>query len=111
MQPEPTYDNLVPFIGVIDSRGVAFETKAFANGLGNFILNEMLQTTVRARDYKLSKEEAVNLLRDCIKIMVHRDCSAIGEYDISAIDAKGIETMKPEKHAGNWEIAHYDCQY
>jgi 20S proteasome subunit beta 7 len=111
MQPEPTYDNLVPFIGVIDQRGVAFETKAFANGLGQFILNEMLQTSARAAEYKLSKEEASNMLRDCVKIMIHRDCGAIGEYDISTVDAKGIEMTKQEKCAGNWEIAHYDCQY
>lgn len=67
MQPEPTYDNLVPFVGVIDQRGVSYETKAIATGLGQFILTETLQTKSRAREGKLNKDEALDLLRECIK--------------------------------------------
>lgn len=111
MQPEPTYDNLIPFIGLVDQRGVAFETKAIATGMGQFVLSETLQTNSRARDHKLSKEEALNLLRDCVKVMVHRDCGASGEYDLAVIDTKGVELMKPEKCVGNWEIAEFSCHF
>lgn len=111
MQPEPTYDNLVPFIGVIDQRGVAYETKAIASGLGQFLLTETLQTSARDRGYKFTKEEALNILRDCIKVMFHRDCCAVGEYDLSTVDAKGTELMKAEKSPGNWEIANYSCHF
>jgi len=111
MQPEPTYDNLVPFIGVVDQRGVAFETKALATGMGQFILTETMNKSARARDFKLSKDEALNLLRDCVKVMVHRDCSAIGDYDLSTVDTKGTNLLPPEKTFGNWEIAEYSCHF
>ncbi|KAI6183177.1 Proteasome subunit beta [Aphelenchoides bicaudatus] len=111
MQPEPTYDNLVPFIGVIDQRGVAFETKAIATGLGQYMLTETLQKDSRAREYKLSKDEALDLLRKCLKVMTHRDCGAIGEYDLTTVDAKGTDLMKPEKNLGDWDIAEYSCHF
>lgn len=111
MQPEPTYDNLVPFIGVVDQRGVAFETKAIATGMGQYMLTETINRDARARDYKLTKEEALNLLRDCQKVMTHRDCGAIGEYDLSTIDAKGTDLLKAEKNLGDWQIAEYSCHF
>lgn len=43
--------------------------------------------------------------------MVHRDCSAIGDYDLSTVDSKGTTLLKPERTAGNWEIADYQCFY
>jgi 20S proteasome subunit beta 7 len=111
MQPDPTYDHRVPFIGVVDQRGVAFETKAIATGMGQFILTETLQSSSRARNNKLTKDEALNLLRDCIKVMVHRDCSAIGDFDLSTIDTKGTDLMKSEKCLGDWNLANYSCHF
>jgi 20S proteasome subunit beta 7 len=111
MQPEPTYDNLVPFIGVIDQRGVAYESKAVATGMGQFILTEAMQTRARAQDFKLNREEALKMLRECIGIMVCRDCSASTEYDLTTVDSKGTELFKPERNVGNWDIAEYQCYY
>ncbi|KAI6239304.1 Proteasome subunit beta [Aphelenchoides fujianensis] len=111
MHPEPTYDNLVPFIGVITQRGVAYETKAVATAMGQMILTETMQRDARARDYKYTKEEALALLAKMVEIMKYRDTAATGEFDITTIDASGVELHKPQKVVGNWDVAHYDNQY
>ncbi|KAI6180134.1 Proteasome subunit beta [Aphelenchoides besseyi] len=111
MQPEPTYDNLVPFIGVITNRGVAYETKAVATAMGQMILTETMQRDARARDFKYNRDEALDLLAKMVEIMKYRDTSATGDYDITTVDAQGVTLHKPKKVIGNWDVAHYDNQY
>lgn len=111
MQPEPTYDNLQPFIGVINQRGVAYSTKHVATGLGAMLLHQNIETDVRAKDYQLSKAEAAQLLRKCMEVQVYRDCTADNEFDFSVVEKSGVVMEKPQVIVGNWESAEYNCQY
>ena len=107
MHPEPTYDNLVPFIGVISPKGLGYETKAVATAMGQMILTETMQRDARAREFKFTRDEAIALLRKMIEIMKYRDCMGGGDYDLTTIDASGATLERPEKLTGSWDIAEY----
>lgn len=111
MQPEPTYDELVPFIGVITQRGVSYEVKSVATGLGQMLLNESLERTTREKNFKFNKDEALELLRTTLKLAYYHDCVADNEVDFTVVDASGTTLLKPETFVGDWSLAEYNCQY
>ncbi|CAD5207288.1 unnamed protein product [Bursaphelenchus okinawaensis] len=110
MNPEPTYDELAPFIGVITQRGVAYEAKSVATGLGQMLLNESMERTIR-EEGKLTKDGALNLLRETVKLGYYHDCCADNEIDLSVVDKEGTHLLKPERFIGDWSLAEYNCQY
>lgn len=111
MHPEPTYDNLVPFIGVISPKGMAYETKAVATSIGQMILTETMNRDARAREFKLTRDEAHALLRKMLEVIKYRDCTSSGDYDLTTIDASGATLERPEKIVGSWEVADYPCHF
>uniref|UniRef100_A0A7E4VYM7 Proteasome subunit beta n=1 Tax=Panagrellus redivivus TaxID=6233 RepID=A0A7E4VYM7_PANRE len=111
MQPEPTYDNLVPFIGVVTQRGVAYPTKHVATGLGAMLLNQAIETDVRTKNNELNRAETLELIRKCMEVQIYRDCTADAEYDIATVEKEGVVLEKPQVVVGNWESAEYNCQY
>lgn len=111
MHPEPTYDNLEPFIGVVTPRGVGYATKHVATGLGAMLLHQNMETDVRHQKYQISRDEALELLRKCVEISIYRDCTADAEYDASTIEKDGVKMEKPQVVVGNWETAEHNNQY
>nr|CDQ02227.1 BMA-PBS-7, isoform e [Brugia malayi] len=104
-------DQLEPFIGVITSRGVAYRTKSVATGMGAMLLNQVIETEQRKNDGKLSKEQAIDILRKSLELSIYHDCVADNEFEISTVDKDGVQLGVPEFIAGNWDIAEYNCDY
>ncbi|CAD5211579.1 unnamed protein product [Bursaphelenchus xylophilus] len=111
MNPEPTYDELAPFIGVITQRGVAYEAKSVATGMGQMLLNESLERATRDKGGKLNKEEALDLIRTTVQLGYYHDCCADNEIDLTVVDKEGTHLLKPETFVGDWSLAEYNCQY
>jgi|UniRef100_A0AC35GHY5 20S proteasome subunit beta 7 len=111
MHPEPTYDNLVPFIGVITPRGVGYSTKHVATGLGAMLLHQNMETLARTTEYKMSRDDAFELLKKCMEVHVYRDCTADNEYDLSTITKDGVKMEHPQQVIGSWEISELNNQY
>uniref|UniRef100_A0A1I7ZK73 Proteasome subunit beta n=1 Tax=Steinernema glaseri TaxID=37863 RepID=A0A1I7ZK73_9BILA len=112
MQPEPLdYDTLKPFIGVITQRGVAYKTQSVATGLGAMLLNQAIETDVRAKKGELDEQGAVDILRKCMELTIYHDCVADDTFDVTTVSGSGVTFRKPETIIGNWEIAEYNCQY
>uniref|UniRef100_A0AC35TSN3 Proteasome subunit beta n=1 Tax=Rhabditophanes sp. KR3021 TaxID=114890 RepID=A0AC35TSN3_9BILA len=112
MQPdENDYATKVPFIGVITPKGVSYTVKSVATGMGAMLLNQVLETDVRAKDHKLSKDEAKKLLTKLIELSIYHDCEADNCFDITAIDSTGVQKDNPKKILGNWDLATYNNDY
>ncbi|VDN03685.1 unnamed protein product [Thelazia callipaeda] len=104
-------DQLEPFIGVITSRGVAYRTKSVATGMGAMLLNQVIETEQSKTNGKLSKDQAVEVLRKSLELSIYHDCVADNEFEISIVDKDGVQLGKPEVVVGNWDIAEYNCDY
>ncbi|MFH4982281.1 hypothetical protein AB6A40_008990 [Gnathostoma spinigerum] len=103
--------NLVPFIGVITPRGVAYHTKSVVTGLGAMLLNEAVETESRKLGPSMTKDQTVQMLRKCLELSVYHDCVTDTEFEISTVDQNGVTLGKPEVITGNWEIAEHNCDY
>ncbi|TKR96912.1 hypothetical protein L596_010861 [Steinernema carpocapsae] len=113
MQPEPMdYATRKPFIGVITQRGVAYKATSVATGMGAMLLNQAIETDVRAKSGDLDEAGAVEILRKCMELTIYHDCVADDTFDVTTVsNAEGVKFQKPETIVGNWEIAESNCQY
>ncbi|VDN38392.1 unnamed protein product [Gongylonema pulchrum] len=75
------------------------------------LLNQVIETEQRKGDGKLTKEQAVEIMRKSLELSIYHDCLADSEFEISTIDKDGVKLGKPEVIAGNWDIAEYNCDY
>uniref|UniRef100_A0A0K0EZF9 Proteasome subunit beta n=1 Tax=Strongyloides venezuelensis TaxID=75913 RepID=A0A0K0EZF9_STRVS len=113
MQPiDNDFTNMEPYIGVITPKGVSYKAKSVATGMGAMLLNQLLETDVRAKNYQLSEAEAKKLLTKLIELSIYHDCEADNCFDISTIDtANGVKRDNPMKILGNWDLATYNNDY
>ncbi|VDO51310.1 unnamed protein product [Brugia timori] len=79
--------------------------------MGAMLLNQVIETEQRKNDGKLSKEQAIDILRKSLELSIYHDCVADNEFEISTVDKDGVQLGVPEFIAGNWDIAEYNCDY
>jgi len=114
MQPEEDGEKK-PFIGIVTLKGVAYEPKYVATGLGAMLLQQSLETEVRKKmgnnAEKLTKDEATALLRKSMELVYLHDCLAHNEFEIGLVTADEATVGAPEQIVGNWEMAETNCNY
>lgn len=89
-----------PFLASADLLGTTFSAPTLATGFGAHLAQPILRRTVpdEAASQKLSKEEAVNLVKDCMKVLFYRDARSLDVYSIAVIDAaSGVDLKEGEK--------------
>lgn len=66
----------------------------------------MMETELNEANGKLSRENALNLLRKCLEITIYQDTQADSEFEITTIDeTDGVVFLPIEKNCGNWDVA------
>jgi 20S proteasome subunit beta 7 len=45
----------------------------------------------------LSKEEAVETIRECMKVLFYRDARSMNEYSLAVVDKNGVDLKENEK--------------
>ena len=55
---------------------------------------------------KLSREEAVEIVKKCMKVLFYRDARSMNEYSLCVIDEKGVDLQENIKLEGeSWAFA------
>jgi len=96
-----------PFLGCVDLIGTAWTENAIATGIGAAmaipIINHELEKYGSTDN--LTKEQAQDIVKKCIRICYLRDCKAMNKYYIATINAEGSEVEGPLMIDSNWEVA------
>jgi len=100
-----------PYLGVVQKHGIAYEVKSAATGLASFLLNQLIENEYRNNNGELTRDQALIVLRDCMKIQIYRDTMANKEYDLSYVEKDGAVTLPPEEQVGDWAIADLNNDY
>uniref|UniRef100_A0A914WW96 Proteasome subunit beta n=1 Tax=Plectus sambesii TaxID=2011161 RepID=A0A914WW96_9BILA len=106
-----------PFIGIVTLKGVAYHPKYVATGLGAMLIQQSLETEFRKHqatygaETKLTKDEAVGLLRKAMELVYYHDCLAHSEYEIGVVTTEDAAVLPPEELVGNWAMAETNCNY
>lgn len=89
-----------PFLASADLLGTTFSAPTLATGFGAHLAQPILRRSVpdEAASQKLTKEEAVNLVKDCMKVLFYRDARSLDVYSIAVVDASsGVDLKENEK--------------
>jgi len=99
------------FLGYTDKLGTAFETEYFATGFGNYLATGMLREAAETKGDKLTKEEAVELMKKCLRVLYYRDALAYNRYQIGIVSAEGAHILGPFQLDSDWTVAKFVKSY
>jgi len=100
--------NNQPFLSSADLLGTTFSAPHLATGFGAHLAIPILRRRFPEGTplEKISKEEAVAALRDCMKVLFYRDARSLDRYSLAVITKDGIELKEDEKLENqNWAFA------
>jgi len=100
------YRDSEPFLGHVDLLGTCFKDDFLATGYGGYIALPLIRKAWHAN---LTKEEAVKLLEDCMRVLFYRDARSTNRIQIATLDDTGIQIGRPvdldTHHWNSGEIA------
>ncbi|CAG5124626.1 unnamed protein product [Candidula unifasciata] len=98
-------ENDQPYLGYVDKIGMAYEAPSLACGFGAYLALPIIRDTMDKKG-ELTKEEAVDLIDRCMKLLYYRDARSLNKYQLAIITKDGVDLRGPIVSETNWEIAH-----
>ncbi|KAI4842355.1 proteasome endopeptidase complex, beta subunit [Aureobasidium sp. EXF-8845] len=102
-------DKKKPFLASVDLLGTTFSAPTLATGFGAHLAQPILRRAVPDEEAaaKLTKEEAVEVIKECMKVLFYRDARSMDQYSIAVIDAQsGVDLKETEKlEKQSWAFA------
>ncbi|KAF1987774.1 proteasome endopeptidase complex, beta subunit [Aulographum hederae CBS 113979] len=88
-----------PFLASVDLLGTTFSSPTLATGFGAHLAQPILRRQVpdEAASKELSQEKAVELIRECMKVLFYRDARSMDKYSIAVISKSGVDLKEDEK--------------
>ncbi|OJJ47433.1 hypothetical protein ASPZODRAFT_150940 [Penicilliopsis zonata CBS 506.65] len=97
-----------PFLSSADLLGTTFSAPHLATGFGAHLAIPILRRLFPEDTplENISKEQAVEALRECIKVLWYRDARSLDKFSIATVTKDGIEVKEDEKvEAQSWAFA------
>lgn len=88
-----------PFLAAADLLGTTFTSPSLATGYGEMLAQPIMRKYVPDEESaaKLTKEEAVNIVKECMKVLYYRDARSLDVYSIAIVTKEGVELKENEK--------------
>ncbi|KAK4561168.1 Proteasome subunit beta type-7 [Recurvomyces mirabilis] len=98
----------IPYLAYADLLGTTYSSPTLATGFGAHLAVPIMRRAVpdEAAAAKLSREEAVEIVKKCMKVLFYRDARSMNEYSLCVIDGKGVDLQENIKLEGeSWAFA------
>jgi len=89
------------FLGWSDLRGSSYTDDTVATGYGNYIARPLLRSAFRP---DLSRDEALNILETCMKVLFFRDARSLNRIQVATITEQGANISAPYELATDWSV-------
>jgi 20S proteasome subunit beta 7 len=97
-----------PFLASVDLLGTTFSAPSLATGFGSALAQPILRKVVpdEASSQSLEKERAIEVVKECMKVLFYRDARSMDQYSIAIISKTGVELKEDIKLENqSWEFA------
>ncbi|KAL8642891.1 MAG: hypothetical protein Q9228_000480 [Teloschistes exilis] len=98
-----------PFLSSVDLLGTTFSSPTLATGFGAHLAQPLLRKVVgdEANVKSVTREQAVNAVKECMKVLFYRDARSQDKYSIAVITKEsGVELKENEQLEGqSWAFA------
>jgi 20S proteasome subunit beta 7 len=97
-----------PFLASADLLGTTFTSPSLATGYGDALAQPIMRRYAPDEESaaKLTKQEAIDIVKECMKVLFYRDARSMDRYSIAVVTKDGIELKEDEKLEGqSWAFA------
>lgn len=98
-----------PFLSSADLLGTTFSAPHLATGFGAHLAVPILRRLFPEDEVpieNITKEQAVDALKQCMKVLFYRDARSLDKYSIAVITKDGVDLKQDEKLEGqSWAFA------
>ncbi|KAL2182914.1 proteasome endopeptidase complex, beta subunit [Thermothelomyces heterothallicus CBS 203.75] len=97
-----------PFLASVDLRGTAFTSPSLATGYGAMLAQPIMRRFAATEEdaARLTRDEAVNVVKECMKVLFYRDARSLDRYSIAVVTKDGVELSENEQlEKQSWAFA------
>lgn len=101
-------DDDKPFLAAADLLGSTYSSPSLATGFGAMLAQPIMRRHVPDEESaaNLDREEAVKIIKECMKVLFYRDARSLDEYSLAVVTKDGVEISENEKlEAQSWAFA------
>uniref|UniRef100_A0A7S1I6I0 Proteasome subunit beta n=1 Tax=Eutreptiella gymnastica TaxID=73025 RepID=A0A7S1I6I0_9EUGL len=99
------------FCGFVDSVGTHFEvTDCVATGMASYVGLPLLRKRCEENP-DMSKEKAIEIIEEVMKVQFYRDCRTINKIIIADCNASGVEISPPKTLDTEWKYKLMDFEH
>ncbi|KAI5466682.1 nucleophile aminohydrolase [Mariannaea sp. PMI_226] len=101
-------DDEAPFLAAADLLGSTYTAPSLATGFGSMLAQPILRRHVPDEEStrNLSKEQAIEIIKECMKVLYYRDARSLDTYSIAIVTKDGVDLKEDEKlEAQSWAFA------
>jgi 20S proteasome subunit beta 7 len=110
---DPLWNSLViagwhadkPFLGTIGMIGTHYTDQTVATGFGNHLARPIMRERHRP---DMSEEEAVELMKDCLRVCYYRDKQSINKFQMAKVNAAGVTVSEPFALDTQWKYKLFE---
>lgn len=99
-----------PYLATVDLLGTSFTSPSLATGFGAHLAQPLLRRIAPDEESaaKLTQEEAVAKIRECMKVLYYRDARSAERYSIAVVTKDGVDLKEDELAEGqSWAFGTY----
>ena len=93
-------DDDKPFLSLADLLGTTYSAPTLATGFGAHLAQPLLRRLVpedEASVPNITKEQAIEAVKECMKVLFYRDARSMDRYSIAVVTKEGIDLKEDEK--------------
>ncbi|KAI2618435.1 20S proteasome subunit [Hypoxylon sp. NC1633] len=97
-----------PFLAAADLLGTIYTSPSLATGFGSMLAQPIMRRYVpdEAAVAGVSREQALEVIRECMKVLFYRDARSHDTYSIAVVTKDGVEVSESEKlEKQSWAFA------
>ncbi|KAK6089390.1 hypothetical protein P3W45_001636 [Vairimorpha bombi] len=98
------YDNKL-VLGAVNHLGLVYEDDIVSTGLSSMIALPYLRSILEGRSNEISREEAIKIAEDAMRIMCYKSCRHSNQIQIGIIEKEYINISEQYSLSTNWEMA------
>ncbi|KFA64478.1 hypothetical protein S40285_01019 [Stachybotrys chlorohalonatus IBT 40285] len=88
-----------PFLAAADLLGTTYASPSLATGFGSMLAQPILRRYAPDEEAasKLSRDDAIEIIRECMKVLFYRDARSLDSYSIAVVTKDGVRIRDHEQ--------------
>lgn len=87
------------FLACVDLRGTTYSSPSLATGYGAALAQPIMRRVAETEEQaaQLTQEEAIDVIKECMKVMFYRDARSLDTYSMAVVKKDGVTLTTDEK--------------